>query len=136
LDNYFYLKNYTITKEDIDNEYHHLHHVRIVKLLETVRIDWFNEKLFSLEELLIKGFLCVITKLDLDFLREIKEGEVAGVLSNLKLENKKIILTQKLYNNKKKCLVSAVVNLVFIDITTKRGSVPPKGFLNKIKGYI
>lgn len=117
----------TVTPEMLDKEYQHLHHARILELLEKARVKYLADAGASMESLISEGIFPVVTDIHVQYRREVRAG-VMNVSCKLKnAEDRKLILEQELINERGKLAVTAVVVCMFLNRRTgKAGAVPDK----------
>ena len=109
--------------------YDHVHHGRCFYLLEQARVAYMDRIGFPNEILLSRGQAAVITAVAAQYKREVKRGRVSVTCEDLKVEGKTLIIGQKILNERGKVAVEARIESVFMDMNTRRGIMPPDGFI-------
>jgi acyl-CoA thioesterase FadM len=87
----------TIPQSLIEQQYNHLHHADALRLLEEGRLKFLDFLGLPQSELLKDDCFLVLIRCDVEFLRELKSGEVRCTVSVTKLKkNQAFVLTQEL----------------------------------------
>jgi acyl-CoA thioesterase FadM len=84
---------------------------------------------FPNDALLARRQAAVITAVAAQYKREVKRGRVTVTCENLKVDGKTLIIGQKILNERGKVAVEARIESVFMDMNTRRGIMPPEGFV-------
>lgn len=124
---------------DLDDEwvapvYDHVHHGRCFYLLEQARVAYMDHVGFPNDLLLSRGQAAVITAVAAQYKREVKRGRVSVTCEDLRVEGKTLIIGQKIVNERGKVAVEARIESVFMDMNTRRGIMPPEGFIEAFLG--
>jgi YbgC/YbaW family acyl-CoA thioester hydrolase len=109
--------------------YEHVHHGRCFFLLEQARVAYMAHIGFPNDVLLARGHAAVITAVAAQYKREVKRGTVTVTCEDLAVEGKTLIIGQKILNERGKVAVEARIESVFMDMNTRRGMMPPEGFI-------
>jgi acyl-CoA thioesterase FadM len=117
-----------IDDEWIAPVYDHVHHGRCLSLLEQARAAFIEKLGFPNEQLLQQGKVIVVTRVDMMYKREVKRGEVQATCDGVEFEDRVLRIRQRLVNNRGKTAVEGVVELMFMDMTTRRGMDVPEDF--------
>ena len=122
-------------KIELDDEwvapvYDHVHHGRCFYLLEQARVAYMDRIGFPNDVLLSRGQAAVITAVAAEYKREVKRGLVTVTCDDLALDGKTLIIGQKILNERGKVAVEARIESVFMDMNTRRGILPPEGFID------
>jgi YbgC/YbaW family acyl-CoA thioester hydrolase len=113
----------------VDPVYQHVHHGRIFYLFEQARLALLETMGMPNAELMARGQVLVISKVQSAYKREVKGESVTVTCDKATLEGRGLVLHQRILNEKGKVAVEAVIESVFMDIVTKRGLFPPEDFL-------
>ena len=109
--------------------YDHVHHGRCFYLLEQARVAYMERIGFPNDVLLGRGQAAVITAVSAQYKREVKRGVVTVTCEELAVNGKTLIIGQKILNERGKVAVDARIESVFMDMSTRRGVLPPNGFI-------
>lgn len=109
--------------------YDHVHHGRCFFLLEHARVAYMAHIGFPNDVLLARGQAAVITAVAAQYKREVKRGKVTVTCEDVTVEGKTLIIGQKILNERGKVAVEARIESVFMDMNTRRGMMPPEGFI-------
>jgi YbgC/YbaW family acyl-CoA thioester hydrolase len=109
--------------------YDHVHHGRCFYLLEQARVAYMAHIGFPNDVLLAQGQAAVITAVAAQYKREVKRGRVTVTCEDLEVDGKTLIIGQKILNERGKVAVAARIESVFMDMDTRRGMLPPEGFV-------
>ena len=119
---------YTIGADEIEAEYHHVHHAQSLRLLERARLA-FMEAIECPNEAFIKEDLfLVITSIEIQYKRELFEGDVVVTCEAPRIVGKKVIVDQRIINPKGKTAIEAVVTSMFMNGSLRRAVLPPEKF--------
>jgi YbgC/YbaW family acyl-CoA thioester hydrolase len=114
--------------------YDHVHHGRCFFLMEQARVAYMEHIGFPNDLLLARGQAAVITAVAAQYKREVKRGRVTVTCEDLKVDGKTLIIGQKILNERGKVAVEARIESVFMDMSTRRGIMPPEGFIEAFLG--
>jgi acyl-CoA thioesterase FadM len=109
-----------------------VHHGTCLSLLEQARAGFVAAIGFPNEELLQQGKVIVVTRVDVSYKREVKRGEVLATCDRVTCEGRTIRIAQRVINERGKAAVEGVVDLMFMDIKTRRGMDIPPDFLQAL----
>jgi YbgC/YbaW family acyl-CoA thioester hydrolase len=109
--------------------YDHVHHGQCFHLFEQARVAYMAHIGFPNDVLLARGQAAVITAVAAQYKREVKRGRATVTCEDLKVEGKTLIIGQKILNERGKVAVEARIESVFMDMNTRRGIMPPEGFI-------
>jgi acyl-CoA thioesterase FadM len=123
-----------IDDEWIAPVYDHVHHGRCLSLLEQSRTAFVAAVGFPNEQLLREGKVIVVTRVDMAYKREVKRGEVQATCDRVECEGRTIRIHQRLVNSRGKTAIEGVVELMFMDIASRRGMDIPADFLAALLG--
>lgn len=116
-----------IETEDVVEKYDHVHHAKIVSLLEEGRLKLLESIGHPQEELVEKGIFLVITDLRVKFLREVGSGLVKITCEKTIIDGKTISMSQRVISSEKgKDLVQAEIVLMIIDKKIGRSVIIPE----------
>jgi len=125
-----YKYDYDIALADLHPLYGHVHHADCLKLLERARIRFLEDIGCSYESLIAEEMFLVITKLAVEYKRELRAGPVSVFCENARMEGKSVVIEQKIVNERGKCAVQAIVELKFVRPHARFAAQPPKRFVN------
>lgn len=112
--------------------YEHVHHGTCLSLLERARAAFVAAIGFPNEELLQQGKVIVVTRVDMLYKREVKRGEVLATCDRVSCEGRTIRIAQRILNERGKAAIEGFVDLMFMDINTRRGMDIPADFLQAL----
>ena len=115
-----------VTPAMLDPEHQHLHHARILELLEKARVAYLASKNASMETLIAQGIFPVVTDIHVKYLREVKGGEVIASCAVKDISERELIVDQTLINERGKISVTATVICKFLYRETGRAGDVPK----------
>lgn len=117
----------TVTPEMLDKEYQHLHHARILELLEKARVRYLADSEAAMESLISEGIFPVVTEIQIQYRREVRAGVMIVSCKPKEVTERKLIVEQTLINEKGKLAVTADVTCMFLyRAMGKAGQVPEK----------
>lgn len=119
---------YQICAKDVSSEYQHVHHADILKILEHARLRLLEELGCPNESLIARGFLSVITRVLIHYKRELVPGAVTVTCENGRITGKRLLLEQRVVNQRNKDAVSAELELQFMSARTRRSVPVPDEF--------
>jgi thioesterase III len=105
----------------------HVNNAKYVEYLEWGREDWYERNGLPYERLLALGAVTVTVNLDLNFRRECRQGEVLVIGTRPeRLGRTSFALRQEIRQRDGALAADAVVTLVTIDPTTRKGRAVPE----------
>jgi len=111
-----YSTEIVLNEKDLISEYNHVHHAKIVSLLEEGRLSLLSFIKLPLEVLVEQDLFLVITGLKVRFLREIKAGTILVTCEEIKIDSRKIQMSQRIVlAESSKVAVQAEIELMIID---------------------
>jgi acyl-CoA thioesterase FadM len=113
----------------LDSQYHHVHHGRCLYLLERARLELLERMGFPDRVFLERGDGLVITRLQVEYKREVVGEFVVATCDRVGRRGRDLIVHQRLLNHRSKVAVEAVVESQFMDLATRRGKDVPADFL-------
>jgi YbgC/YbaW family acyl-CoA thioester hydrolase len=123
---------YSITAEQVDAVYKHVHHADALRLLEQARLDFIASVGFPTEDFIGRNQFLVITKIDVAYKRELFLGDVIVTCERAYAKGKQVVIEQAIYNEKGKLAVTGLVYSALMDGDTKRAIPLPGDFLTQI----
>jgi YbgC/YbaW family acyl-CoA thioester hydrolase len=120
--------DYNVSAEEIVEGYDHVHHAMTVRLLEFARLRFLEAIGFPIEALMKRGEFLVISRIEVDYKREIFEGPIWITCESPRIEGRKIVLNQTIFNQKGKAAIDAIVYSIFMSGETRRGMDVPADF--------
>ncbi len=118
---------YTVDENDISPDYRHVHHARTLLFLERARCQFLDEINCSNASLIKQGVFSVVTRIEIEYRREVVAGEIRVTCENLEVRGRSLFVTQRVYNHRGKEAIYAVLELKFMDGQTRRaGEVPQR----------
>jgi YbgC/YbaW family acyl-CoA thioester hydrolase len=124
-----YSKLYSIGAELVEPVYKHVHHADALRLLEAARLDYIASIGFPTEAFIAQNQFLVITKIEIDYKRELLGGGVLVTCEEVFQVGKQIAIRQAIYNGRGKEAVSALVYSALMDGASKRAIELPRDFL-------
>ncbi len=124
--------NVSITEQDLIAPYNHVHHAQILHFVERARTEWIASLGFPMEYWFSVGIFPVVRAMSIEYLREVKLGEHQISCHCLELARRNLFIHQEILNDQGKVLVTAEVNLMFIDVKTGRGAVLDQALSSRI----
>lgn len=125
----------TVDKSWITSKYNHVHHGRSLSLLEEGRLALLRSIGAPNDQLLEAGLALVITKIDVEYKREIKEGRYTVTCHSGVLTNREILLKQEVLNERGKVALQATVTSMFMSVESRRGLEIPAEFREKFESW-
>ena len=113
----------------VHHSYDHVHHARILDLLEQARGALLASIGFPNEQLMAQGKVIVVTRIDVSYRREVKAGPITVTCEDPHYTNRTISVTQRILNNAGKLAVEGHVDMMFMDMVARRGREAPEDFL-------
>ena len=110
-----FLSRLTISKADLQPGYLHLNHASILSVFEKSRAQMLVELGYPLESFITQGLLIVVTRVEVDYLREVVEGDVSVRTFGGSIAGKDMSLWQELFNHRGKRAVAARIELKLLD---------------------
>ena len=121
-----------ISESELTPPYNHVHHADICRLLERGRVAMLDHLGYPYQKLLDQQLLLVLTRLEIDFLRELRAGEVAVTCEEPTVDGKSLWLNQRILlifpGGREKIAVKARIELKFMSGETHHGIEPPPWF--------
>lgn len=109
----------------IDTEYQHVHHGRCFYLLEQGRLELLMALGLPNQTLLERGDALVITQVQAEYKREVKGDQVVVTCEDARLDSRRIVLRQRILNQRGKVAVEATIESQCMDLKTRRGKEIP-----------
>ena len=128
-----YVTHYTILSNELDSQYQHLHHAASLKYLEKARLDLLEQIGFPNQALIDRQLFLVISKIEAQYLREVRDGKIIVQCSDLRTIDKEVIMHQTLINERGKKAIEAEIYCQFLSGITKRATLPPDDFVQAFK---
>ena len=117
-----------VQPQDLQPLYGHLNHARALSILEKAREKLLEAIGHPLETLIERGYFVVVTRMEVDYKREILAGGGRVTCEQGALEGKLLRLRQRLYNQRGREAVCALVELQAIGRREKRAQPFPADF--------
>ena len=127
--------DYIVGKDDIEPYYEHVNHAHALKFLERARLDFLVHSGFPNEAFLKKGLFFVITKITVEYHREILVGSIKVLCEDILFDKKLVIMNQSIRNDRDKLLIRASIESKFMDGNTKRSVFPPEDFQQAMEAF-
>ncbi len=115
----------TILADEIEPVYNHVHHAKAVCFLEEARLKFLEFIGFPNEVLIEKNLYLVLTRIEVDYKRELFEEEVTVTCELPKIDRRRMSVEQKIVKGSGKVAVEAHVEFMCLDRTRGRGVEPP-----------
>lgn len=106
----------------------HVHHGKILSLLELARLGLVQSIGFPNDELIRQGKLLVVTGVTASYKREVKRGSISVTCDSAAIDGRTIRIGQRIVNERNKVAVEAQVSLMFMDPVARRGVDIPDDF--------
>lgn len=116
--------------------YDHVHHGRILSLFERAREGLVAEAGFPNEVALARGHVIVVTNVVVAYKREVRRGLVDVTCDSVEVDGRTFRLGQRIINERQKVAVDAVISLMFMDGTERRGMLPPDDFVQALRSCL
>jgi len=117
-----------VDDEWISPVYDHVHHGKILSLLELARLGLVQSIGFPNDELIRQGKLLVVTGVTASYKREVKRGSISVTCDSAAIDGRTIRIGQRIVNERNKVAVEAQISLVFMDPVARRGADIPDDF--------
>lgn len=114
-----------IPKSALETTYRHVHHAHTLALLEKVRLSFMEHIGYPNEQLLSEGFFLVIASIDIRYKREIFEGRYRFTVEGISVQDKALLMSQRVINDRSKDCVVAKFDFRLVDGRLKRSVVLP-----------
>ena len=116
-----------IDSSELEKTYNHLHHAKIFCLLERARLEFLVDLGIPQETLIEQDCLLVLSRCDVQFLRELKDEEVIATVEVLERKGDSgFVLKQELYKKPRRIAVRADIELVAMSSKTRRRRALPQ----------
>jgi YbgC/YbaW family acyl-CoA thioester hydrolase len=120
-----------VAPAQIEPLYNHVHHAQALRYLELGRLAYLESIGLPNNSLIAKHLFLVITEISVNYKRELTGGEITVTCENPRIDEKRIVLDQKILNPKGKVAVEGTIVSQMLSGETKRSVVPPDFFLHK-----
>ncbi len=124
-----------VGEQDLSPAYNHVHHAHVLLLLEKARLAFLTELGFPTEEYQKRGLFWVIASISVDYKREIRAGEIRVTCENNLVQDKTLILDQRIYNEKGKLAVEGTAHSMLLSQATQRSAAIPAEFREAVSRY-
>jgi len=121
--------HYTIEPKLMESQYQHLHHADALRFLERARLDLLETIGFPLQSLIAQDLFLVITKIEVQYKRELHAGEITVECGRTFQKGREIVVEQRIFNHKGKLAIEALVASCCMSGQSRRGVMPPENFL-------
>ncbi|MCB0333868.1 MAG: acyl-CoA thioesterase [Bdellovibrionales bacterium] len=115
-----------ISSEDIEPVYNHVHHAKAICFLEEARLRYLEHIGFPNDVLLAKNLFFVITRIEVDYKRELFEELVVVTCESPKVDGRRMSVNQRILKKNGKVAVEAHVQFMCLDRSRGRGVEPPE----------
>ena len=110
----FYM-NHLVTPQDVVSEYNHVHHAQIVSIFEKGRLALLEHIKCPQDGLVSEGYFLVVSRIEVQFLREIILGEYLVTCEDIRTEGKRLDLKQRIVSQARgKDMARADVTLMVV----------------------
>jgi YbgC/YbaW family acyl-CoA thioester hydrolase len=116
----------------IDPVYQHVHHARCFSLMEQARIAFLEAVGVPNERLLAEGKVFVITKVEVEFKREVKGAAVSVACDRVEVDGRTVTFHQRIVNERQKTAVEGRIHLMCMGMETRRGIDVPSEVLEAL----
>ncbi len=122
-----YTLDYEITDSEVEESYAHVHHATTLCILEKGRLSLLEHIGFPNESLIEQGIFLVLTRIDVQYKRELFAGPVQVTCENMRVEDKRFSLQQRILKQPAgKVAIEAMVEFVAMDGASKRAIRAPE----------
>lgn len=115
--------------QEIDPNYHHVHHASVVEFLELARLRLLDSKGVPQSGWVDEGFLLVVTRMQVQFRGELTKGVYQVLCFHPEIQSRKILIGQGIASTEGQLVVEAQIELMFMDGKSRRVVSPPRKFL-------
>ena len=127
----------TVTESDLQNDYKHVHHARSLFYLEQARLALLEAIGLSSDSYIKRGLFWVVVSISVDYKREIKGRDIIVTCENALVQEKVLVLDQRIFNERGKLAVEGTVHLMLLSQETGRSTPIPQEFekaIARLKG--
>ena len=124
--------SFSVPTEDITPVYRHVHHAQCLRYLETARLRFLESIGFPSEAFIAQGLFLVIVNLSITYKRELFQEPLIITCENFRSRGRELLMDQRIFKERRKVAVEAVVSSMFMDGTTKRAVSIPQNFATSI----
>lgn len=114
-----------IAQEALIPPYNHIHHADLIRQLEEARVELLEAIGQPLQSFLDRGLFWVIAAIQIEYLREVKQGEIVVTCEAPTITDRRLIIPQRIYNQRNKLAVRAQVELALFSVEQQRGIAIP-----------
>ena len=126
---------FQIGSDDLQPLYQHVNHARILSLLEKARENFMEAIGHPLHTLIARGYFVVVTRIEVQYRREVLSGSVRITCEQGRLEGRVLSMRQRLFNQRSKEAVCAVVELMAIEQGRRRAGDFPEDFAASLRAF-
>lgn len=116
----------TVTTANFEQPYDHVHHADIIRLLEVSRNRFLEYHGESFRKWYDAGIAMVISSIEVQYLREIREGNYQVRVAVTGFTDRICEFSQEIVNSRNKIAVRACVKVAFMSIRERRGIKSPE----------
>lgn len=119
-----HIKTYTIVKSDLDR-LGHMNYLKYIKHFEIARFEWLQQIGLSFEQLYEKQLGPVVLKLDTEYTKELRLGDIIEIRTKLKkVGTKSFTLEQIMYDNNQVSSTTIVI-MTIMDLQERKAVLVP-----------
>lgn len=120
--------SYLIKQSDLIPPSNHVHHARTLELLEQARLAFLDAIGYPFSKLADQGILLVITRIEIDYQRELLGGEIRVTCEQPSIKLKRLSLLQRVINPNAKEAICASIQFACLSTSLRRAVDAPKEF--------
>lgn len=117
----------------IDPVYQHVHHARCFSLMEQARVAFLDAVGVPNDQLLAEGKVFVITKVEVEFKREVKGAAVSVTCDEVVVEGRTVTFHQRIVNERQKTAVEGRIHLMCMGMDTRRAIDVPSEVIEALR---
>jgi thioesterase III len=125
-----------IGDQQLQSAYRHVHHADALRFLERARLAYLEHLGTPNGAFIERGLLTVVSRLNVQYKREIRGGPARVTCENGRFVGKTLILEQKIYNERGKLAIEAILELMFMSAATRRAVAPPDEFRQRVEADV
>ncbi|MBN8549056.1 MAG: acyl-CoA thioesterase [Deltaproteobacteria bacterium] len=122
----------TVAPANLQPLYNHLHHAKSLEFCEIARLRYLESVGFPSDDYIKRGLFWVIVSISADYKREIRAGQIRVTCENVLVQDKLLILDQRIYNERGKLAVEATAHSMLLSSETGRSIQIPSDFRDAV----
>jgi YbgC/YbaW family acyl-CoA thioester hydrolase len=125
----------TIEESVLDSVYRHVHHARAFYFLEQARLKFLEAVGHPSESYMQQGLFWVIASVSAEYKRELRAGPVTITCERPHIDGKRLVLQQRILNERGKVAVTAEAVSMLLSKQTGRSAQIPKELARAVREY-